>query len=273
MKGRKIVNLSFLKETFFAALTGIPVTLQITAVTLLLSTPLAFFMAQHRIEKRPIRGKLAAGYVSLMRGTPIVLQILFFYSLLPTVLNYFIREVLGLNFNIFRMNPIVYAYLVFTLNTTAILAEIFRSALETVGHGQMEVAMTVGLTKWQAYTSIIIPQAIVSALPNLCNATINLLKSTSLAFMMSVQDVTAIAKVRAAYGYNYIEAYLDVCFVYIILCTVIQLLFYFIEKHVSIYKRKNGASDKAVKAVKSTEKRRAATILTAYAGEGRHAGT
>lgn len=231
------LNTKFMIDTFFQALAGIPVTLQLTFLTLLISAPIAFFMALGKIEKRKLAGPLISGYVSFVRGTPVVLQILFLYSLLPTLLNYLIKEVFGLSFNIFRMNPIIYAYVVFVLNTTAVLSEVFRSALLTVGHGQMEAALTIGMSKRQAYVRIIIPQAIVSAIPNICNTTISLLKSTSLAFMMSVQDVTAIAKVKAAYGYNYIEAYLDICLVYILLCSMVQLLFKLIEKAASSYKR------------------------------------
>lgn len=207
------LNFKFMIETFYSAFTGVPVTLKLTFFTLLVSFPIAFLMALGKIEKSKVIGKLIRGYVSFVRGTPIVLQILFLYSLLPTMVNYLVKDVWGLSFNVFLVDPIIYAYVVFTLNTTAILSEVFRSSLLTVGHGQMEAALTIGMTKRQAYFRIIIPQAIVSALPNICNTSISLLKSTSLAFMMSVQDVTAIAKVKAAYGYNYIEAYLDICFI------------------------------------------------------------
>ncbi|MCM1103471.1 MAG: amino acid ABC transporter permease [Clostridium sp.] len=231
------LNTKFMKETFFAALAGIPTTLKITFLTLLISLPIAFFMALGRTQKRKISGTLVAAYVSFIRGTPVVLQILFLYSLLPSLLNYLIKDVFGLSFNIFRVNPILYAYVVFIINTTAVLTEVLRSALLTVGKGQMEAALTIGLSKPQAYVRIILPQALVSALPNLCNAAIGLLKSTSLAFMMSVQDVTAIAKVKAAYGYNYIEAYLDICLIYILMCTFVQLLFRLLEMYASRYRR------------------------------------
>lgn len=224
-------------ETFFSALEGIPVTLKLTFITLLIATPIAFTMALTKMEKKKVASKIISSYISVIRGTPIVLQILFLYSLLPSILNLLVKEVLKLPINVFDMNPIVYAYVIFILNTTAVLSEVFRSALLTVGKGQMEAALTIGLTKPQAYIRIIIPQAIVSALPNICNTTISLLKSTSLAFMMSVQDITAIAKVKAAYGYNYIEAYLDICLIYILLCSIIQILFKLVEKRASSYKR------------------------------------
>ena len=224
------LNTGFMAEAFLAALGGIPVTLEITLVTLLLSAPIAFFMALGRLHKRGIGGRLIAGYVSFIRGTPVVLQILFLYSLLPSLLNYIMNDVFG-------VPPIVYAFVVFSLNTTAVLSEVFRSALLTVGSGQMEAALSVGLSARQAYVRIVIPQAFTAALPNLCNTTVSLLKSTSLAFMMTVQDIMAIAKVEAAYGYNYIEAYLDVFLIYIILCTFVQLAFRFAERRASSYKK------------------------------------
>ena len=227
----------FMKEAFVSSLGGIPTTLTLTFITLLVSFPLAFLMAKSRIEKKKVSSRLVSTYVSVIRGTPVVLQILFLYSLLPSFLNFVIKEILQLEFNIFRMNPIVYAFLVFILNNTAVLSEVFRSALMTVSHGQMEAALSIGMSRKQAYIRIILPQAMVAALPNICNTTISLLKSTSLAFMMSVKDITAIAKMKAAYGYNYIEAYLVIAFIYIIVCTIVQILFQLIERRISGYKK------------------------------------
>ena len=235
------LNTKFMMETFLASLGGVPTTLWITLLTLLISIPIAFFMALARLEQKKVSGRFVSIYVSFIRGTPIVLQILFLYSLLPSALNYLIRDVLGLSYNIFRMNKIVYAVLVFSLNNMAVLSELFRSALGTVGHGQMEAALTVGLTKRQAYTRIIIPQALTAALPNLCNTVIGLIKNTSLAFLMAVQEITAIPKMKAAAGYNYIEAYLMIALIYILLCTIIQLIFSLAEYQLSAYKKRIAA--------------------------------
>ncbi|WP_054632772.1 amino acid ABC transporter permease [Thermoclostridium stercorarium] len=218
------LDVKFMIETFFQALSGIPVTLSITAVALIISTPVAFFMAVSKIYNIKIIKQLVSAYVSFIRGTPVVLQILIIYSLLPSLFNS-IAKGIGWNINVFDINPIIYAYIVFSINTCAGLSEIFRSALLTVNKGQLEAALSIGMSAVQAYVRIIIPQALVTAIPNICNLTINLIKGTSLAFMMTVKDITAIAKIAASYGYNYIEAYLDILFIYIILCSLIQLLF------------------------------------------------
>ena len=113
----------------------------------------------------------------------------------------------------------------------------FRSALSTVHQGQLEAGLSIGMSKTQTYLRVIIPQAMVAALPNLCNTTVNLLKSTSLAYMMGVKEITSIARTEAAFGYNYIEAYLDILFIYLILCSVVQVLFKGVEKKLAKYKK------------------------------------
>lgn len=233
------LNTKFMWETSIDILKGVPVTLQMTFVTLFVSAPLGFMMALSRSGKGRVGKKIITVYVSFIRGTPVVLQILFLYSLLPTMLNYLIREVLGLTYNIFKINPIFYAYIVFILNTTAVLSEVFRSALATVDSGQLEAALSIGLNRTQAYIRIIIPQALAAALPNICNATVNLLKSTSLAFMMTVKDVTAIAKIDASFGYHYLEAYLVIFLAYILLCSIVQGIFHLAERAASSYRRGN----------------------------------
>lgn len=221
----------FMIQLFPLLLKGIPVTLGLTAVSLLLAAPLAFLMAHVRVTGRTLAGRAAALYISFVRGTPMVLQILLLYSLLPSLLNQLVQAA-GSDFNVFeRISPFWYACAVFTLNTAAVLSEVFRSSLLSVGGKQMEAGLSIGLSRFQTYTQIIIPQALVSAIPNICNITVDLVKGTSLAFLMSVKDVLAVAKIEAAYGYNYVEAYLDVFLVYIVLCTVIQILYRYAEKH------------------------------------------
>lgn len=230
------LNTEFMIEAFKASLSGIPVTLGITVVSLMISMPLALMMAIKKINSKGPLSFLINTYVSIVRSTPMVLQILLLYSLLPSFLNFFIKQVLKIDFNIFKIPAIYYAYAVFSLNTTAILSEVFRSALLTVDKGQLEAGLSVGLGKFLTYIRIIIPQALVVALPNICNVTVGLLKSSSLAFFMTVQDITAIAKLKAAYAYNYIEAYSIIFILYIILCTMVQLIFKYIE--VQIHKRR-----------------------------------
>ncbi len=228
-------DLQFLFKTFFLLWKAVPVTFLITAVSLVAGVVLGFLIALSRIHKIKVLSQISSVFVSFIRGTPIILQIMIVYSVVPSFLNAIFVNA-GSKINIFDLNPIYYAFIVFGLNNAAILSEVFRSALLTVNKGQLEAGYTSGLTYWQTYRRIIIPQALTVAVPNLCNATVGLIKNTSLAFLMTVKDITAVAKIEASYGYNYIEAYLDIFVIYIIICSVVQIMFKQWEKNLARYK-------------------------------------
>ena len=232
-----VLDFQFMKETFGTLWAGVPVTLSLTFLSLLLASPAAFYMAVLRLRGTHVGAKAVRLYVSFVRGTPIILQILLLYSLLPSLLNVLVQAV-GLPVNIFEaIDPFWYAVVIFTLNTIALLSEVFRSALLAIPQGQREAGLAIGLTEVQTYVHIIIPQALTVALPAICNITVNLIKWTSLAFLMTVKDVMALGKVAAAYGYNYVEAYLDVFVVYLILCTIIQLGYALLERHLAGFRQ------------------------------------
>lgn len=219
---------AFFIKTFVLACKGIPTTLIITIASLLLSLLPAFFIAMVRIRHVKIWQTICRVYVSFMRGTPMVVQILLIYSLVPSLLNS-INIHFGFAINVFALPPIFYAIIVFTLHSTALISELIRSSLLAIDTAQINSALSIGLTYKQAYIYVIIPQAFASSVMLFSNYACSLLKETSLAFIMTVQDITAIAKIQASYGFNYIEAYLDIFMIYIILCTIIQVFFHIIE--------------------------------------------
>ena len=223
------MNFNFIISTLIKALSGVPVTLGIMIVAILLSFFPALFLALGRLYKVKGVTGFSIIYLAFIRSTPPILLILFFYSLFPSVLNSLLK---GTGINVFEINPIFYAFIIFSLMTTGSLSEIIRSAILTVDKGQLEAAQAIGLSNTQAYLRIIFPQALRSALPNLCNLVINLVKGTSLVFVMTVKDITAIAKVEAAYGYQYFESYFVIFIIYILICGIIQYIFGSLEKRV-----------------------------------------
>lgn len=229
------LNYTFLIDTFFVALSGVPITLLVTIVALLIALPLGFLLALTRINQVPLLNWFSRIYVSFVRGTPIIIQIFIVYASVPLILSLFFERY-NININVYDINPIWYAFIVFSFSTTAILIEVFRSALSTVNKGQLEAAQSVGLSNFQAYRRIIIPQALVVAMPNICTATVNLIKATSLGYAMSLQEITLKAKVAANVGYNYVEAYIDIFLVYIILCSLVEYGFKIYEKRLRRYK-------------------------------------
>lgn len=232
------LDYEFLVDTFFVALSGVPTALLITIVALLIALPLGFLLTLTRINQIPILNRFAQIYVSFVRGTPIIVQIFIIYSSLPLLLASIFTK-FNIEANVYDVNPIWYAFIVFSLNTTAILIEVFRSALSTVNKGQLEAAQSVGLTTVQAFRRIIIPQALVVALPNICTATVNLIKATSLGYAMALQEITLRAKVAANVGYNYVEAYIDIFLVYLIICSLVEYAFKLYEKRLRKYKPAN----------------------------------
>ena len=225
------LDFSYLIRTFWLCVKAVPVTLEITIVSLLLAIIPALFIALARIYHVKVIEQLCSIFVSFIRSTPIVLQILIVYSIMPSLLNSFVKSA-GWSFNVFEMNPVIYAFVVFGINSSASLSEVFRSAISSVNRGQLEAALSIGETHFQAFRRVVLPQAAVSALPNLCSTTVILIKNTSLAFMMTVREITGIAKIEAAYGYNYVESYIDIFIIYIAVCILVELIFKKIDRRV-----------------------------------------
>lgn len=227
------MDLNYIVNTFLVTLKGIPVTLIIMVVAILLSFIPALLLALGQIYK--VRGvrTFSVVYLAFIRATPPILLILFFYSLFPSLLNQIFKS-LGSQVDVFKFNPLYYAFIIYSLMTTGSLSEILRSAILTVDKGQLEAAQAIGLTNFQAYRRIVFPQALRSALPNLANLVINLVKGTSLVFVMTVKDITALAKIEASHSYQYSESYLVIFVIYLIICGLIQWIFRGLEKRYTL---------------------------------------
>lgn len=227
------MDLNYIVNTFLVTLKGIPVTLIIMVVAILLSFIPALLLALGQIYK--VRGvrTFSVVYLAFIRATPPILLILFFYSLFPSLLNQIFKS-LGSQVDVFKFNPLYYAFIIYSLMTIGSLSEILRSAILTVDKGQLEAAQAIGLTNFQAYRRIVFPQALRSALPNLANLVINLVKGTSLVFVMTVKDITALAKIEASHSYQYSESYLVIFVIYLIICGLIQWIFRGLEKRYAL---------------------------------------
>ena len=166
--------------TSFLMLEGAEITLEIFCVTLLLSLPLGLLVALCRISKLGPLRLLMEFYIWIMRGTPLMLQLLFVYFALPMI---------GI-----RLPDIAAALLAFTLNYAAYFAEIFRAGIQSIGRGQYEAAKSLGMTYTQTMRRIIVPQMIRHVLPPVSNETINLVKDTSLIYILAMNDLLRVAR-------------------------------------------------------------------------------
>ena len=168
-------------------------------VSISLALPLALATALVRIYRVPFLRQAAAVYVSFARGTPLLVQIYLAYYGLPKVLNH-LGDRHGWSIDVSSIPAIAFIYLAFTLNVGAYASETIRASIEAIDKGQMEAALSVGMTRWQGMRRIVLPQAFTIALPSLGNTVIALLKDTSLAFLLSVVELMGEAKIQAARG-------------------------------------------------------------------------
>lgn len=164
-------------------LQGAEVTLQMFFITLILSLPLGLILALVRISKcRPL-SFLVEMYIWLMRGTPLMLQLLFVYYALPLI------PYVGI-----RLDDFSAAILAFALNYAAYFAEIFRAGIQSIERGQYEGAKALGMSYTQTMRRIILPQMIKRVLPPVSNETITLVKDTSLIYILAMNDLLRVAR-------------------------------------------------------------------------------
>ena len=177
-------------STVSQLLSGLIYTLGIFALTLIFSIPLGLVVARGRMAKNKIVATLVRIYISIMRGTPLMLQLLLVYFA-----PYYIFKI---NLRDLAIGDLDYRFVAtiigFTLNYAAYFAEIFRGGIQSMPQGQYEAAQVLGFTKMQTYFRIILPQVIKRVLPSVTNEVITLVKDTSLAQVLSVAEMFTAAK-------------------------------------------------------------------------------
>lgn len=166
---------------------GLGVTAEIFFLTLIFSLPLGLLVSFGRMSKNAFVRTISKIYISIMRGTPLMLQLIVVY--------FAPFYVFGLKIPNYRFPAIIIA---FALNYAAYFAEIYRSGIESMPAGQYEAAKVLGYTKAQTFMRIILPQVIKRILPPVTNETITLVKDTSLAFVLAQAEMFTMAKQIAA---------------------------------------------------------------------------
>ena len=169
-----------LLHTVLLMLEGTEITLTIFTITLVLALPIGLLAALAIISGFKPLSLLMEFYIWLMRGTPLMLQLLFVYFALPMV---------GI-----MLPDMAAALLAFTLNYAAYFAEIFRAGILSISKGQFEAAKSLGMTYPQTMRRIVIPQMIRYVLPPVSNETINLVKDTSLIYILAMNDLLRVAR-------------------------------------------------------------------------------
>lgn len=203
---------------------GMVVSIGIFLLTLLLSLPLGLLVAFGRMSKNAIIRSVIKFYISVMRGTPLMLQLIVVYFA-----PYYI---FGWSINGYRFPAIIIA---FAVNYAAYFAEIYRGGIESMPKGQYEAAEVLGFTKSQTFFKIILPQVIKRILPSVTNEVITLVKDTSLAFVLAQAEMFTIAKQIAAKEASIMPLMIAGLFYYVF-NFIVAFVMERIEKKLSYYK-------------------------------------
>lgn len=233
----KIFDLSFMISSFPRILEALPVTLELTLVSAIFGLLLGFGLAMVKINTPRILTPICTFFVSFMRGTPQLVQLFLAYYGLPLIVKA-INANLGTEFNINDVPAIVYAFVAFSLNEAAYFSENIRAAILSVDRKEVEAAKSVGMTGAQTMIRIILPEAIVVAIPNLGNSIISLLKGTSLAYTVTIMDVMGAAKAVAGRNLRYFEVYIAVSLIYWACSLILEQAARLIEKKTNVLEKK-----------------------------------
>lgn len=203
---------------------GMATSVAIFVLTLLFSIPLGVLVALARMSKSRLLAGIMRIYISIMRGTPLMLQLLVvFFG--PFFL-------LGINLGSSYRFPAV--ILAFVINYAAYFAEIYRGGIASMPRGQYEAAQVLGYSRAQTFVHIILPQVVKRVLPSVTNEVITLVKDTSLAFVLSVTEMFTIAKAIAAAEKSMIP-YLAAGIFYYVFNFVVAMLMERLENRLNYY--------------------------------------
>ena len=213
--------MSYILEIMPQVLEGLKVTLEIFALTLILAIPLGIVIAVMRTSKSLVLREISGIYVLIMRGTPLLLQIIIIFFGLPIV---------GITFDRFPA-----AILAFTLNYGAYFGEIFRAGIMSIDNGQVEGAQVLGLSSKNIFFRIILPQAFKRVIPPVANEITTLVKDTSLVYVLGLDEMLKIGKMAANRDVSLMPL-LIVGVVYLIVIAILSQVLKKIEEKYDYYK-------------------------------------
>lgn len=189
---------------------GLKTTVPLTIVSFIIGLVIAFIVALMRLSKVKLISKIAAFYVWVIRGTPLIVQLFIIFYGLPKV---------GLVFS-----PFTSAVMGLAISQGAYNSEVIRAALLSISTGQWEATKALGMTKKQTLAYIVVPQAALVAVPSLGNSFISLTKDTSLAATLTVAEVFQIGQQIVAVTYEPLWLYIEVGVIYLIFSTALSAL-------------------------------------------------
>jgi polar amino acid transport system permease protein len=217
---------------------GIKVTVAVTLVAYAMACALGLALAVAGLSKYRVARQAARLWIEVIRGVPIMVLLLYVAFVVAPALVFgwnWIGGVLGAAPVSSRDFPLIArAVMALTLAYSAFLAEIFRAGLQAVDKGQIEAAMSLGLSGWQRFRHIVFPQAFRMILPPLGNDFVAMVKDSSLVSILGVADITQLGKVTAAGNFRYFETYNMVALLYLVMTIGLSLGLRRIERRLKV---------------------------------------
>jgi polar amino acid transport system permease protein len=224
---------SYMLEHYNIILQGAGATLGVSMASIAIATVLALFGSIARLSSNAIAQGISGFYVSVLRGTPLLIQIFIIYLGLPQVGTQLIKFGYPNLGRLLILDAIPAGILALSLNYGAYMTEIFRAGLQSIGYGQREAAIALGMTQWQVLRRIILPQAIRIIIPDVGNQFIAMQKDSALVSVMGVWEITYLATRYAKKDSKYMEMFILAAAAYWILTIVSSWFQGRIEKRMS----------------------------------------
>lgn len=230
----RFFSLDYMIRSTPEILARLPITIWIALSSTTVGWIIGFFIAIIRIRRIKVLSQISDFYISFIRGTPLMVQIYLTYYGIPIVI--LMLHTLWGNPDavVSSFQPTTFAIIAFALNCGAYSSETLRAAIQSIDRGQIEAAYSVGLTGIQTMKRIVLPQALLVAVPTLSNSLMSMIQATSLAFCVSVIDIMSAAKLVGARSYRFFEVFVIVALIYWAVCTVVQEIMKRIEKKLQI---------------------------------------
>ncbi|WP_192596532.1 amino acid ABC transporter permease [Nesterenkonia lutea] len=213
---------ALISDSFWPLLRGgLTGTIPLTLASFTLGLSLALLLAMMRISGNRLFSGIARFYISVIRGTPLLVQLFVIFYGLPSI---------GLSFD-----PWPSAVFAFSMNVGGYAAEIIRAAILSVPKGQWEAGYTIGMSRSQSLRRLILPQAARVSVPPLSNTFISLVKDTSLASLILVTEMFRVAQEIAAFSQEFMIVYVEAAVIYWVFCLVLSMIQDRLERRLDRY--------------------------------------
>lgn len=217
------LNEIFSIENIGFLLKGAGVSLLIATFSLVFGILIGLLVSSQRLSDKKWKRVLSGIYVEIIRGTPMLLQLMFFYLVVP----YIYLNITGKGLD---LSPIVLSIIAISLNSGAYMSELFRSSILSIDKGQWEAGKSLGLNKKVVFKKIIMPQALIRSIIPLANEYVTLIKDSSLGSVIGVVELLQSSKVIGSVHYNYVYPLLGAGLMYLTMTLIISYLTKILER-------------------------------------------